>query len=68
MVDLVRFIHRHIPVIFTVGWNMCITPIGPHLIAGNDGWDVILHQTFKECKVCKIYNEMFDRCMKYCNK
>lgn len=43
MVDLVRLMHKHIPGIFTVGWNMSITFLGPHLIAGNDGWDIILH-------------------------
>lgn len=31
--------HRHIPQLFTVGWDLVITPDGPLILEGNDGWD-----------------------------
>lgn len=57
-VDMVKHLHSHIPEIFTVGWDICITPNGPHVIEGNDGWDVVLHQAFEGCKMRRVWNEM----------
>ena len=56
--EFAKRLHAHIPEIFTVGWDICITPEGPHLIEGNDGWDVVLHQAFEGCKMRKFYDEM----------
>lgn len=64
-VSLVKKMHSHIPEIFTVGWDVCITPDGPHLIEGNDGWDVVLHQAFEGCRFRKIYNEMLAKRLSY---
>lgn len=57
-VEMVRHLHSNIPEIFTVGWDICITPDGPHVIEGNDGWDVVLHQAFDGCKMRNTWNEM----------
>lgn len=56
--ELAKMLHTHIPEIFTVGWDICITPDGPHVIEGNDGWDVVLHQAFEGCRFREAYNEM----------
>lgn len=63
--SLVKKVHSHIPEIFTVGWDVCITPNGPHLIEGNDGWDVVLHQAFEGCRFRKTYNEMLAKRLSY---
>ena len=57
-VDMVKHLHSNIPEIFTIGWDICITPNGPHVIEGNDGWDVVLHQAFDGCKMRGFWNEM----------
>ena len=57
-IEMVKHLHSNIPEIFTVGWDICITPDGPHVIEGNDGWDVVLHQAFDGCKMRKVWNEM----------
>lgn len=62
---LVKKMHSHIPEIFTIGWDVCITPNGPHLIEGNDGWDVVLHQAFEGCRFRKTYNEMLAKRLSY---
>lgn len=36
--DLVRRAHLMIPEVFSVGWDVVITPEGPLLLEGNDGW------------------------------
>lgn len=59
--DLVKHLHSNIPEIFTIGWDICITPDGPHVIEGNDGWDVVLHQAFEGCRMRKIWNEMVSK-------
>lgn len=64
-IDLVRHMHINIPEIFTVGWDVCITPSGPHIIEGNDGWDVVLHQAFDGCKMRNFWNEMVARYRDY---
>jgi len=64
-VTLVKKMHCHIPEIFTVGWDVCVTPEGPHLIEGNDGWDVVLHQAFPGCRLRKTYDEMLSRRLSY---
>lgn len=35
---LVRRAHAMIPEVFSVGWDVVITPDGPLLLEGNDGW------------------------------
>ena len=57
-INMVKHLHSNIPEIFTVGWDICITPDGPHVVEGNDGWDVVLHQAFDGCKMRKTWNEM----------
>lgn len=60
-IDMVKHLHSNIPEIFTVGWDICITPDGPHVIEGNDGWDVILHQAFDGCRMRKTWDEMVSK-------
>ncbi len=36
--DLVRRAHRWLPGIYSVGWDLAITPDGPRLVEGNDDW------------------------------
>ena len=57
-IEFARMMHMNVPEIFTIGWDVCITPEGPFLIEGNDGWDVILHQAFDGCRMRKYYEEM----------
>jgi hypothetical protein len=37
--------HKLIPQLFTIGWDMVITPDGPMILEGNDGWDPNMSQT-----------------------
>jgi hypothetical protein len=67
-IDMVKHLHSSIPEIFTVGWDICITPDGPHVIEGNDGWDVVLHQAFEGCKMRKFWNEMVAKHKAYYEK
>ena len=67
-VEMVKHLHSNIPEIFTVGWDICITPEGPHVIEGNDGWDVVLHQAFDGCKMRKVWNEMVAKYQAYYKK
>ena len=67
-VELVKHLHYNIPEIFTVGWDVCITPDGPHVIEGNDGWDVVLHQAFDGCKMRAVWNEMVAKHKEYYKK
>lgn len=67
-VELVKHLHSNIPEIFTIGWDVCITPDGPHVIEGNDGWDVVLHQAFEGCKMRAIWNEMVAKHKEYYKK
>ncbi len=67
-VNLAKFMHKHIPEIFTVGWDICITPNGPHLIEGNDGWDNGMHQSIEGCRMRNFYNEMLIKRLEYYNK
>ena len=60
-VEMVKHLHSNIPEIFTVGWDICITPEGPHVIEGNDGWDVVLHQAFDGCRMRKVWDEMVSK-------
>ena len=60
-IEMVKHLHSQIPEIFTVGWDICIKPEGPHVIEGNDGWDVVLHQAFSGCKMRNFWNEMVRR-------
>ena len=64
-VSFAKMLHANIPEIFTVGWDICITPGGPHLIEGNDGWDVILHQAFDGCRMRNFYSTMLEKRMTY---
>lgn len=36
--ELVKRAHSAIPEVFSVGWDVVITPAGPILLEGNDGW------------------------------
>ena len=36
--ELVLTLHRGIPEMFTIGWDVAITPEGPLVFEGNDGW------------------------------
>lgn len=36
--ELVCAIHKGIPELFTVGWDVALTPNGPLVFEGNDGW------------------------------
>ena len=67
-IDMVKHLHSSIPEIFTVGWDICITPDGPYVIEGNDGWDVVLHQAFEGCKMRKFWNEMVAKHKAYYEK
>ena len=67
-IDMVMHLHSNIPEIFTVGWDICITPDGPHVIEGNDGWDVVLHQAFDGCKMRNVWNEMVAKHAAYYEK
>ena len=42
---LATYTHERIPELFTIGWDVVITPNGPMLLEGNDGWDPYLSQT-----------------------
>ena len=67
-IEMVKHLHSNIPEIFTVGWDICITPNGPHVIEGNDGWDVVLHQAFDGCKMRHFWNKMVDKHETYYKK
>lgn len=67
-VNIVKHLHSNIPEIFTVGWDICITPNGPHVIEGNDGWDVVLHQAFDGCKMRNFWNDMVAKHAAYYQK
>lgn len=64
---LVEHLHSNIPEIFTIGWDICITPNGPHVIEGNDGWDVALYQSFEGCKMRNFWEEMVEKHRLYYN-
>ena len=38
-IELVTEAHRHIPQLFTIGWDVVLTDEGPIILEGNDGWD-----------------------------
>lgn len=67
-IEFAKYMHKHIPEIFTIGWDICITPNGPHLIEGNDGWDNGMHQSIEGCRMRKFYNEMLAKRHQYYNK
>lgn len=64
-IEFAKLLHVNIPEIFTIGWDVCITPDGPHLIEGNDGWDVILHQAFENCRMRTFYERMLSQRKEY---
>ena len=37
--------HQKISYIWSIGWDVAITPDGPLFIEGNDNWEITLHQT-----------------------
>jgi len=39
--------HSHIPQLFSVGWDIVVTPAGPMILEGNDGWEPFLTQAPK---------------------
>lgn len=41
---LVLEAHSQIPELFTIGWDVVVTPDGPIILEGNDGWDPYLTQ------------------------
>lgn len=43
-IDFVKRLHSYVPQVFSIGWDICITPDGPLVIEGNDGWDPYLIQ------------------------
>lgn len=57
-IEFAKRMHTYIPEIFTVGWDICITPSGPHLIEGNDGWDPWLTQFPLGNKMRKMWDEL----------
>ena len=66
--DMVKHLHSNIPEIFTIGWDICITPNGPHVIEGNDGWDVVLHQAFDGCRMRNFWYQMVTKHKDYYTK
>lgn len=57
-IEFAKRMHTYIPEIFTVGWDICITPSGPHLIEGNDGWEPWLTQFPLGNKMRKMWDEL----------
>ena len=59
-VTLVKQAHRHIPDIYSVGWDVAITPKGPVIIEGNDDWEggipMVLEKDFKPRFLAKFPN------------
>ena len=41
---LILKLHSYLPQLFSVGWDVAITPDGPVIVEGNDGWDPYLLQ------------------------
>ena len=67
-IEFAKNMHLAIPEIFTIGWDVCITPEGPHLIEGNDGWDPWLTQFPIGNQMRSVWNELVDLRNKYYNK
>ena len=43
--ELAVRLHRHLPELFSVGWDIALGEDGPVVIEGNDGWGLALTQT-----------------------
>ena len=55
-VALAKEAHSCIPQLFTVGWDIVVTPDGPRILEGNDGWDPYLSQTPQGNAQRRIWN------------
>lgn len=56
--ELVISTHERIPELFTIGWDVAITPEGPMIVEGNDGWGPNLSQTSVGHGLRIIWNEL----------
>ena len=57
LVDLVLTLHKAIPELFTVGWDVALTEDGPLVFEGNDGWCPYVSQWSQETALRPIWNE-----------
>lgn len=57
--DLCLRLHESIPELFTIGWDVAISPDGPFVIEGNDGW----HPRLVQCYFGNGLRPMWDELM-----
>ena len=57
-VEFLKRLHSFIPELFTVGWDVTVTPDGPLVIEGNDGWDPYVTQTPLGNAMRAFWNDM----------
>ncbi len=56
--DLCVRLHKAIPELFTIGWDVAIGPDGPVIIEGNDGWHPRLVQCYFGEGLRPMWNEL----------
>ncbi|MBQ2311742.1 MAG: hypothetical protein II185_04235 [Firmicutes bacterium] len=52
--------HKCVPQLFTIGWDVVVTPDGPLLLEGNDGWDPYLSQAPEGFAQRKIWDALLE--------
>ena len=57
-ISLAMEAHKHVPQLFTIGWDIVTTPDGPLLLEGNDGWDPYLSQAPEGNAQRRIWDEL----------
>ncbi len=63
-VKLCMDMHNHLKGIYSLGWDVAITPEGPMIVECNDNWEIQLYEITHERGFRKEYNETFVRTAK----
>lgn len=63
--ELVQTIHKGLPELFTVGWDVALTPDGPLVFEGNDGWCPYVSEWNDETALRPIWEEALLERKKY---
>ena len=65
LTELVLTLHRAVPELFTVGWDVALTADGPLVLEGNDGWCPYVSEWSSETALRRIWNEAVEERKEY---